>query len=194
MPAPSPELGSLVFDSERSYYYLVMFFAALATFLAKNLARTRTGRAFVAIRDNDLAAEVMGMDLFRYKLLAFFIASCFAGLGGSLWAHYTGHITPEEFTLTGSIWFLGMIIIGGLGSTMGTIFGVCAIKLLEEGTSYLSSVLANAWPTLGANFISAIGAMSFAGILIIFLIFEPRGLDHRWQLVKSYYRHWPFSY
>jgi len=194
MPAPEPELGGFMFDSELSYYYLVLFFAVLATFFAKNLARTKTGRAFVAIRDNDLAAEVMGMNLYAYKLLAFFIASCFAGLGGALWAHYAGHITPEEFTLNGSIWLLGMVIVGGLGRTMGAVFGVFAIKLLEEGTSYLSIELSQIWPTLGANFVSAIGVMGFAAALMLFLIFEPRGIEHSWGLLKKYYRNWPFSY
>ena len=194
MPAPSPELGGFTFESDQSYFYLILFVVVLATLAAKNIARSRAGRAFVAVRDNDLAAELMGINPFRYKLLAFFIASCFAGAAGALWAHYIGHVTAEQFTLWNSIWFLGIVIVGGLGSTTGTIFGVFFIKGLEYGTDYATTVVASAYPTFGGNIIASVSQIVFAMAIALFLIFEPRGLAHRWEMFKHYYRLWPFSY
>ena len=166
----------------------------LTIFFAKNLARTRVGRAFVAIRDNDLAAEVMGINLFQYKLTAFFIGCFLAGLAGSLRAHYTGTLSAEFFTLSDSILFVGMIIIGGLGTTLGPILGVILIRVMDQLlTQKLVPVIESA-KILPAGFASGIAPMVFGLVIILFLILEPRGLAHRWQTFKSSYRFWPFSY
>ena len=192
--ASRPHLAGIVISDERSWYYLILAFTLLATFLAKNVARTRAGRAFVAIRDNDLAAEVMGINLFGYKLLAFFLASCFAGAAGSLIAHYMGNVQAEQFPLIDSIWYLGMIIIGGLGSTSGVIFGVMFIKLLTQAVDMFVPALAGVFPALSGALFAAAGQIVFALALVLFLIFEPRGIAHRWELTKASYRLWPFSY
>jgi len=190
---PPASIGSIVFISQTSYFYLVMIITVLVIFLAKNLARMRPGRAFVAVRDNDLAAEVMGINLFRYKLLAFFIGCFLAGIAGSLLAHWIGFMNAENFTLIDSVLYIGMIIIGGLGTAAGPIFGALFIRLLQQGITLIAPVLENTF-TLPAGFTTGIGPMVFGLAIILFLILEPRGLAHRWQLFKAAYRLWPFSY
>ena len=186
--------GGIVLKTITSEFYLILGITIIAIFAAKNLARTRVGRAFVAIRDNDLAAEVMGINLYRYKLMAFFIGCFFAGIAGSLLAHTSRAISPDYFQFKDSILFIGMIIIGGLGTTIGPILGVVFIRLLDELVTQLSPTLQNAFPDLLPGFTSGIAPMLFGLVIVLFLIFEPRGLGHRWQLFKAAYRYWPFSY
>jgi branched-chain amino acid transport system permease protein len=172
-----------------------MVIAVLCTFFAKNLARTRIGRAFVAVRDNDLAAEVMGVNLFYYKLLAFFIGCFLAGIAGALFAHWTGFVTAEGFTLSESILYIGMIIIGGLGTALGPIVGVIFIRLLQQVLTTIVLPLVEAtFPALPAGFTSGINPILFGVIIVLFLVLEPRGIAHRWTLFKAAYRLWPFSY
>ncbi|HEX9896223.1 MAG TPA: branched-chain amino acid ABC transporter permease [Dehalococcoidales bacterium] len=194
MSVPLASIGPIVFKSEESQFFLIMGITVLCIFFAKNLARTRVGRAFVAIRDNDLAAEVMGINLFRYKLTAFFIGCFMAGIAGSLRAHYTGFLSYEFFTLTDSILFIGIIIIGGLGTTLGPILGVVFIKLLDHLLTHWLVPLIEGKHILPAGFASGITPMVFGLAIILFLILEPRGIAHRWQLFKASYRLWPFSY
>lgn len=187
-------IGGIVLRSQDSIYYLVMGMAVLMTFIAKNLTRTRTGRALVAIRDNDIAAEAMGVNLFAYKLLAFFICSFYAGIAGSLWAHWMKAINPDHFTLMDSIWYVGMIIVGGMGSNVGAIFGTAFLRLLSELVMTISPQLGRLFPALAANILAALGPMFFGLVIILFLIFEPRGLAHRWEIFKASYRLHPFAY
>ncbi|MDP2917029.1 MAG: branched-chain amino acid ABC transporter permease [Dehalococcoidia bacterium] len=194
MSAPYAAIGGMEFRSEKSQFYLIIGVTMLCVFFAKNMARTRLGRAFIAVRDNDLAAEVMGVNLFHYKLLAFFIGCFWAGVAGSLLAHWTGSINAENFTFLESILYIGMIIIGGLGTTLGPIFGAIFIRLLDVMVIYITPTLQSAFPTLPSGFAAGIAPMLFGLIIILFLIFEPRGLAHRWALFKAAYRIWPFSY
>jgi len=190
---PPASIGGLIFVSQTSQFYLILAITIIVIFAAKNLARTRVGRAFVAIRDRDLAAEVMGINLFRYKLIAFFIGCFLAGIAGSLLAHWIGFMNAENFTLMDSVLYIGMIIIGGLGTATGPIFGVIFIRMLQQGITFIAPVLENTF-TLPAGFTTGIGPMVFGLAIILFLILEPRGLAHRWQLFKAAYRLWPFSY
>lgn len=194
MSVPRATLGPIVFKTESSKYFLIMGIVVLCIFFAKNLARTRVGRAFVAIRDNDLAAEVMGINLFRYKLTAFFIGCFMAGIAGSLRAHYTGFVSHEFFTLEESILYVGMIIIGGLGTTLGPILGVVLIRLLDQVLTQWAVPAVESTRILPAGFASGIAPMAFGLAIVLFLILEPRGLAHRWQVFKASYRLWPFSY
>ncbi len=193
MSVPPASVGGLALVSQGSQFYLIVVTVAVTVFLAKNLARTRVGRAFVAIRDNDLAAEVMGINLFHYKLVAFFVGCFLAGVAGSLFAHWMGFVSAENFTFMDSILYVGMIIIGGLGTSVGPIFGVVFIRLLQQGITFVSPVLESAF-ALPAGFTTGIGPMVFGLVIIMFLILEPRGLAHRWTLFKASYRLWPFSY
>jgi len=192
---PYASIGGYEFKTETSQYYLIMVIAVLATFFAKNLARTKVGRAFIAIRDNDLAAEVMGVNLLYYKLLAFFIGCFFAGIAGALLAHWIGFLNAEQFSLSESILYIGMIIIGGLGTTLGPIFGVVFIRLLQQVlTVELVPLLEKSFTTMPAGFATGVTPMLFGLVIVLFLILEPRGLAHRWALFKAAYRLWPFSY
>jgi len=191
LAVPRPEIGGFVLQSKASYFYLVMIIACLATFAAANIVRTRAGRAFIAIRDNELAAEVMGVNLFAYKLLAFFIGCVFAGVAGALLVHYVAFATVDQFPFMNSVWYLGMLIVGGMGSTAGVIFGVVSLKLLDELVVIVGPMLAVAVAPQAA---ASLGLIMRGLVIIIFLIFEPRGLAHRWQMVKAYYRLWPFSH
>lgn len=191
LAVPRPEIGDFVLKSKSSYFYLVMIIACLATFLAKNIVRTRAGRAFIAIRDNDLAAEVMGVNLWAYKLLAFFIGCVFAGVAGSLLVHYFAFASPTQFPFMDSVWYLGMLIVGGMGSTAGAIFGVVALKLLDELVTIVGPILS---AVVAPQAAASLGLIMRGLVIIIFLIFEPRGLAHRWELIKAYYRLWPFSH
>lgn len=191
LAVPRPEIGGFVIKSKASYFYLVLIIACLGTFFAKNLVRTRVGRAFIAIRDNDLAAEVMGVNLLNYKLLAFFIGCVYAGVAGSLLVHYFAFATVDQFPFMNSVWYLGMLIVGGMGSTAGAIFGAVSLKLLDELVTIVGPILSAAVAPQAA---ASLGLIMRGLVIIIFLIFEPRGLAHRWQMVKAYYRLWPFSH
>ena len=191
LSVPRPEIGSFVFRSKTSYFYLVMTIACLATFLAQNIVRTRAGRAFVAIRDNDLAAEVMGINLWAYKLIAFFIGCVYAGVAGSLLVHYFAFACLDQFPFMNSVWYLGMLIVGGMGSVPGAIFGAVSLKLLDELVTIVGPVLSSVFAAQAA---ASLALISRGVVIMLFLIFEPRGLAHRWDLIKGYYRLWPFSH
>lgn len=194
LTAAKPKIAGIALTSKQTWFYLVMMITCLATFFAKNLVRTRVGRVFIAIRDNDLAAEVMGVNLFYYKLEAFFIGCMFAGVAGSLLVHYVGIASPEQFTMMDSIWYLGMLIVGGMGSTVGAIFGTVFLRLLDELIVVLSPALASAFPMIAVQAAASLGLIAHGLVIILFLIFEPRGLAHRWEITKKYFRLWPFSY
>ncbi|MBI2869864.1 MAG: branched-chain amino acid ABC transporter permease [Chloroflexi bacterium] len=193
---PEAAILGFTFDSEPSRYYLVLAIVILVTMFARNLGRSKVARAFIAIRDNDLAAEVMGINLFHYKLLAFFIGCFLAGIAGSLLAHlYYGFLNAEYFSLSESILYIAILIIGGLGTTLGPIFGVLFIRLLDQSlTVQIVPFLERTLTSLPAGFASGVSPMLFGLIIILFLILEPRGLSHRWMLFKAAYRLWPFSY
>jgi branched-chain amino acid transport system permease protein len=188
-----PELFGFTFSSERSYYYLVLVVLIGTALFTMNLFRTRIGRAFVAIRDRDLAAEVMGINLFKYKIFAFAISSFFIGIGGALMGHYTRVIGPEHYSIGVSIAYLAMILIGGLGSVVGSIYGAVFITLLpvvlREGIAIIGPFV----PVLENHF-SGLRELVFGLVIILFLIYEPDGLAKMWRNLKDYFKLWPFSY
>jgi branched-chain amino acid transport system permease protein len=186
---PHATIGGLVLKGKTTYFYMVMIIAGIMTLLAKNIVRARTGRAFIAIRDNDLAAEVMGVNLWVYKLTAFFVGCVFAGIAGGLSVQYLSFCNVEQFPFINSVWYLGMLIIGGMGSTSGVIFGVVALKLLDQFAIKVGPLLANV-----INPQAAVGlSLVLSGMaIIIFLIFAPHGIAHLWERIKNNYRAWPF--
>lgn len=195
MTVPFAEIGGFIFKSGASQFYLIIGITVLCVFFAKNLARTKVGRAFIAIRDNDLAAEVMGINLTYYKLLAFFIGCFFAGIAGSLLAHFDLSLTPETFSFRESILYVGIIVIGGLGTSIGPIFGTVFIRMLQQVlTINVVPFLEKSLTMFPSGFATGVTPMVFGLVIVLFLILEPRGLAHRWNLFKSSYRLWPFSY
>lgn len=192
----APSFFGISLGSQDNFYYLAMIMAGVAIYVARNLQRSRIGRAFVAIRDNDLAAEIMGVEVFRYKLLSFFICSLYAGLAGGLWAAWALAVNADSFTLYESIWYLGMIVVGGLGSIPGAVFGVIFIRGVELFAHTVGPWAAEMVPNATIGTMINIGASPFIFglVLLLFLIYEPRGLAHRWDLFKHFYRRWPFAY
>ena len=188
------QLAGITFDSDTSLYYLIMITAVIMFFFAFNLVRGRTGRAFVAIRDNDIAAEIMGVNLFFYKTLAFAIGAMYAGVAGGLWAYYLRFVGADQFTLYFSVWYMGMLIVGGLGSILGAIMGVIFIRFLLELITYLAPVLVEYFPGVGGGIWFAGMNILLGGTIIVFLIYEPRGLYHRWRIGKAAFRIWPFPH
>ncbi|MFH1033210.1 MAG: branched-chain amino acid ABC transporter permease [Pseudomonadota bacterium] len=190
---PSASLGPITFDNDRYFYYLALFFAVLATLYLKNVTRTRTGRAFVAVRDRYLSAEVIGVNLFKYRIMSFGISSFMVGISGGLWAYYINIISDEHFTMWLSVQYLAMIIVGGLGHVLGSIFGVIFMVVLPELLRLPAQALTDIYPNIFGIFAS-LREMIFGLIVILFLIFEPDGLAARWHTVRAYWKLWPFSY
>ena len=176
------------------FWWLTLGIVVIMLFIAKNIQRTSTGRKFVAVRDNDLAAEVMGVNLFRTKLLAFFIGCFYAGVAGWLWAHYLRSVQPELFNFELSLWFLGMIIVGGVGSTSGAVMGAVGIMLVDKAGPSLSTAVQNAFPSLKYQVSGAVSLIMFAVVVMFFLLIEPKGLYYRLERIKLYYRLNPFAY
>lgn len=182
------------FDTERSYFYLTYTVTLICIFAAKNVARSRHGRAFVAVRDQDIAADVIGVNLFKYKTLSFALGSFYAGLAGALLAPYVTLITPEAFPLDLSIAYLAMIVVGGLGSIMGAIYGAIFITLLPEFLKIMMEEHLRGFIPDAIRVVPHIKNILFGLIIIMFLIFEPHGLAEIHRRIKKYFKLWPFPY
>jgi len=193
MTVPRPSIAGYTFDSDGSFYYIVLAIAAGMILFATNLMRTKTGRAFMAVRDHYISAEIMGISLYKYRLLSFGISSFYAGVAGALYGHSLKFVSSEQFGIGVSIVYLAMIIIGGLGSVIGSIFGAVFMILLPKILSVLTEMVAADFPSIAKLAISFEQGI-FGLIIVLFLIFEPDGLAHRWKLIKAYWKLYPFSY
>jgi branched-chain amino acid transport system permease protein len=188
-------LFGLDLGNDRTFFYVIFVSFVIMAWIAVNLVRTRYGRAFIAIRDNDRAAEGMGIPIFRYKLLSFAISSFYAGFAGGLYAYYMISITPEPFNLWLSIEFIAMIIIGGLGNIPGSVLGTVFIVILNEGLSQITQYLMNVGASSSvAITIAPLREFVFGLAIVLFVIFEPKGLAEVWRVIRSNFRLWPFSY
>jgi branched-chain amino acid transport system permease protein len=193
----SPVLFGFAFDRDESYFYLTLFYVVVMFVAAANLMRSRDGRALVAVRDHYLSAEMMGINLAYYRTLSFGIASFYAGIGGALYAHYLLFVSVEAFNILFSIQFLGMVIIGGLGSVMGSLMGAAFMVMLPEVTQWGAQALAGGAIDralrLGSS-LSYLREMALGATIMLFLIFEPDGLARRWRLIKAYWKLYPYSH
>ena len=191
---------ALSFATDIAMYYIIVPLAVLLMFLARNIIRTRTGRAFISVRDNDLAAELLGINVFTYKLRAFFLSAVYAGIAGCLLAFERNSLSLDMFQLDVSIEMLAMLIIGGAGYPLGALFGVTFIRLLQEAAipalrPWLADWLPQLFPFIDpVNITSAINPLLFGGALIVFLVMEPRGIAHRWEVFKVAWKIRPYSY
>jgi branched-chain amino acid transport system permease protein len=196
MAAPFSVFG-YVLRGDPAYFYVVLAYLVVSTLLVTNLARSRDGRALVAVRDHYLSAEMMGINLTKYRTLSFALAAFFAGIGGALYAHYQEVVSNEGFGIDRSILFLAIVIIGGLGSVMGTLMGTVFMVLLPEAMEGLSALLRgssiDALLGLRSN-IAFLREMAIGAVIVLFLIFEPDGLAHRWRRIKAYWKLYPFSH
>jgi branched-chain amino acid transport system permease protein len=193
---PRPTVLGVALKSERQIYLFLMFFVVLALIATLNLVRSRIGRAFIAIRDQDIAAEIIGINIFRYKLYAFAISSFFAGVTGALESYYLGIANYEQFQIDVSIDYLAMVIIGGLGSVLGSVLGAIFVTLLPIATRLFLEQFGGLFFS-NANLLNVIPNLRlviFGGLIIFFLVVEPEGLNRLWRNIRNYFRVWPFSY
>jgi branched-chain amino acid transport system permease protein len=193
---PRPTLFGVVIDTQRDMYFFLLVFVVLAVVATLNLMRTRVGRAFIAIRDHDIAAEIIGVDIFRYKLLSFAVSSFYAGVTGVLYTYYLGIANYEQFQIVVSIDYLAMIIIGGLGSILGSILGAAFVTLLpiaiRLSMESFGGLLFSQQQVL--NLIPNLRLILFGLLIILFLVVEPEGLNRLWRNIRNYFRVWPFAY
>jgi branched-chain amino acid transport system permease protein len=193
---PRPVFMGREIKTQGQLYYFLLFFAVFATLAALNLVRSRIGRAFVAIRDQDIAAEIIGINIFRYKLLSFAISSFYAGVCGVLYTYYFGIANYEAFQIGVSIDYLAMIIIGGLGSILGSIFGAIFVTMLPIVLRLAMEPLGGLFFDAGelSSLIASTRLILFGCLIIVFLVVEPEGLNRLWRNIRNYFRVWPFSY
>jgi len=194
--AQNVEILGYEFDSPASKYLLTLAIVVVMALLAKNLMRSETGRAFMAVRDMDVAASVIGIPMMKTKLLAFAISSFYCGVAGALYAYtYLGTVEPEAFTLDLSFRILFMIIIGGVGSILGSFLGAAFITLLPIFLNRLYGLISHALQVdISHAIVSNVELMIFGGLIIFFLIVEPHGLARLWQIAKEKLRLWPFPH
>jgi branched-chain amino acid transport system permease protein len=201
-PAATPVLFGYVFDQDGEFltkyqnlYLLTLVLLLIFALLARNLARSKVGRAFAAIRDRDMAAELMAIDLPRTKLLAFTISSFYAGCAGAMLYTITGFFDPRSFNLLLSVQFIAMVLIGGAGTVSGTIMGALFISLLPTLTQrlpdYLTFISRQVTETPNAFQVESI---LYGLLIVVFLLFEPRGLFGIWVRIRNYWKSWPFSH
>ncbi len=193
------EIGPWTFDEDQSLVWLIWFFVALVAWLVKNVVRSRPGRALQAVRDRDVAAEVIGIDLLRYKTVAFALSAAIAALAGALYAPLQLFIGPADFALLVSIQLIAMAIVGGLSTIYGSIVGavvITALPRLIDGLSRdfgLPGVAARTSDS-GIVTVSSLNVIIYGLLIAVFLLFEPRGLAGLWHRIRTYFNAWPFSY
>ncbi len=215
--------GLIYLTEEQKQFFFLLVLVSVFAVLAKNIIRTRTGRALQAIRDRDIAAEVMGVPEFKYKRIGFAISSFYAGIGGALFASYNGRLAPVTWSLFLSVDFIAILLIGGVGTIAGTFLGTLFVELTPEVvktfTEWLGEQTASNGP-IGwvANILLTEGPGDFGAIslsagspgwpmsvffwnlviygvlIIVFMIFEPQGLFGIWVRIRNYWKRWPFSY
>ncbi len=210
-------------SGEAKTFYFLLALTVVSVITAKNLQRTRVGRAFQAIRDRDIAAEIMGVDEARYKLMAFGISSFYAGIAGALFASFVGRMTPEVWGLFLSVQFIAVVLIGGAGVVTGTLLGASFVVLLprvvQDFTSWLAAYveagqgwfvwLADIFISTGPGdwglvntqagvapglSVAQLNQVLYGLLIIVFLIFEPLGLYGIWLRIRNYWKGWPFTY
>ncbi|MBY0297132.1 MAG: branched-chain amino acid ABC transporter permease [Methylobacterium sp.] len=172
-------------------YWVILPLAGLSVLAAANLFRTRIGRAFIAIRDRDISAEILGIPLLRYKLMSFGLSAFYAGLAGGLFAYFFRSITPESFPLVYSIFFLAAVIVGGMGTILGGILGAAFMTMVPEVLK-LGVGLASPWLPNAVAILSPVRTVVFGLLIIGFLIFEPHGLAEIWRRIRRFFHLWPF--
>ena len=190
---PLAQVGPLTLAQPRQWYYLLTAFAVLVTLIHINLVRGRAGRAWLAIRERDIAAEILGVNVSAYKLRVFVLTSVIIGIQGALYAYFIGVVNYESFNLNLAIAYVAMIILGGLGSHVGAIYGAAFVTALP----YLLTKLFEALPPAVGSALESVTFELQAGLygvlVIAFLMFEPKGLAALTGRVRTYFSLWPFS-
>jgi branched-chain amino acid transport system permease protein len=197
--APELTIGPWHIETDKDFYFILIPITIFLVVIARNIVKTKVGRAFIAIRDADIAAETMGVNLTFYKTLAFAVSAFYAGVGGGLYAFVLRFIEPELFNMFMSVMFLTMAVVGGLGSMMGPVAGACLLGLLDlQLRNILEIPHIGQWiKVLSENYFTMTGVSNiqliiFGLILILIMLFEPLGIFGIWIRAKKYWRTWPF--
>lgn len=187
-----PTVGSLVIGGDATWYFILWSLVAVIALFVRNLIRTRPGRAWMAIHSRDIAAQAAGIPIGRYKVVAFVVSGAITGVAGSIYAYYTNVASVEEYNFLLTIQYLAMIIVGGLGSVLGAIFGALIITVLPFILMYVFGFL----EVSGAmkDFFFAVQSGFFGIVIVLFLVFEPLGLLEIWRRCRDYFMLWPFKY
>lgn len=188
---PRAELFGYQLRGDRDNFYLIFVLVFVLGIAARNLGRSYIGRSLVAVRDRDISAEILGVNLLRAKLLAFALGAFYAGVAGGALGYFYGAITPEYFALTLSIFYLAAVIVGGLGSVLGSIFGAIFMAFVPEALRLIANLSAQSLPSL-AGLVLPMGQVVFGVLIIAFLVFEPHGLTAIWRRIKRVFHLWPF--
>lgn len=184
----------LSLNNDRAIYWFSLLVLVVMTIGAFGIVRSRHGRSFEAVRDDDVAAGMMGIPVAATKARAFLVSAFYAGVAGGLWVVALRHVSVEQFTLFNAIWMIAMMIVGGLGSIVGALIGTVLIQLAREGVTSLGPSVIQWMPAVGQDFVFAAMNVLLGTVIILFLLFEPKGVMHRVQITKKAYRLWPFPY
>ena len=186
------EIFGFKFVSDAQKYFFIAPIAILSILFAQNLFRTRLGRAFIAIRDADLSAEIIGVNILKYKLIAFALGAAYAGLAGSLWAYNFLAVLPSQFELHLSILFLAALVVGGSAQTLGPVFGAVFVVLIPEFLKWVMGFLTPLNPTI-MEYTAPANSFVYGILIILFMIFEPMGIAAIWSRFWNFVGRWPFS-
>ncbi|WP_428249543.1 branched-chain amino acid ABC transporter permease [Ferrovibrio sp.] len=189
---PRPGVFDWKIRGDRQVYYLILACVLILGLAAANLGRTYVGRAFIAVRDRDISAEILGVSLFRYKLLAFSLGSFYAGVAGALMGYFYGAVTPAFFEFNLAVFYLAAIILGGLGSVLGSVLGAVFMTFVPELLRLLVNSV-TAYLPAASGMLLPLGQVVFGLLIIIFLVFEPHGLAEIWSRIRRTYEIWPFK-
>lgn len=191
---PTPLLFGISLETNRAFFLFLFVLTVFLMWGAKNIVRSKIGRAFIAVRDNDVSAEIIGIPIFRYKLLSFAISAFYAGVGGALFAALLRTAIPEDYIFLNSIIFLAMVLVGGLGILVGTVFGVIFITLIPILLDLIVSYLAIVYDPNITILLGPMKEFVFGGLIILFIVFEPEGLVGVWIRIRDYFKIWPLPY
>ena len=186
LPVPKPVLLGFNVGGAVPFYYLCLIVLLLSMLGVLNLLRSSTGRSFIAVRDSEISAQAMGVNIYATKTTAFSLSAALTGLAGGLFAHKIGYLFPDSFNITTSIMLLMMVVVGGLGSMQGVVFGAIFVGMLPQGLAILRDFLPQAWTVR-----LSLEPFLFGTILVLFLIFEPLGIHGRWIKIRQYFSHFP---
>lgn len=191
---PTPFIFGISLEKHKVFFLFSFVLTIFMMWGAKNITRSKIGRAFIAIRDNDVSAEIIGISIFRYKLLSFAISAFYAGVAGALFASLLRTAIPENYTFYHSIILFAMVLVGGLGRLVGTVFGVIFITLIPVLLDLLVSYIGNNYDPNFTIYAGPMKDLVFGGLIILFIIFEPEGLVGVWIRIRDYFRIWPLPY
>ena len=193
MPVAPLSVAGFSFKGDQRFYYAALVMLVLFVLITLNLMRTRIGRAWLAVRDHDIAARAMGIDLMRYKLLAFMVSAFYTGVAGAMVALQTRFINVDTFSVLVSIEALAMIIVGGMGRVHGAILGTALIVLLPETLNVAFGFAGDGVKTLMADRIYEVKGLMYGVVILLFLRLEPEGLAGIWRKSKRFWVQWPLS-